>query len=77
MPDEDWGESPGAYVGRRAGTADSRVTAAALRRDLRGRLASYKVPTELHFVAEIPRNGAGKALKRVLRTRHATRTRTR
>ena len=54
----------------------SRYAAAALTRDLRGRLASYKVPTELHFIEEIPRNGAGKALKRVLRTRHVTRPRT-
>ena len=60
----------------RDGTPDGRDTAAALTRDLRGRLASYKVPTELHFIEEIPRNGAGKALKRVLRTRHVTRPRT-
>jgi acyl-CoA synthetase (AMP-forming)/AMP-acid ligase II len=71
VPDEDWGESPVAYVVLRDGAPAGRDTAAALTRDLRGRLASYKVPTELHFVAEIPRNGAGKALKRVLRTRYA------
>ena len=76
VPDEEWGESPVAYVVLRDGTPDGRDTAAALTRDLRGRLASYKVPTELHFIEEIPRNGAGKALKRVLRTRHVTRPRT-
>lgn len=75
VPDDDWGESPVAYVVVRDGTPADRGTAAALTRDLRGRLASYKVPTEIIFIDEIPRNGAGKALKRVLRGRHATHTR--
>ena len=77
VPDEDWGESPVAYVVLRDGTPAGPATATALTRDLRGRLASYKIPTEIIFIDEIPRNGAGKALKRVLRSRHATRPRTR
>ena len=71
VPDEDWGESPVAYVVLRDGVPAGRETTAELTRDLRGRLASYKVPTELLFIAEIPRNGAGKALKRILRSQHA------
>jgi acyl-CoA synthetase (AMP-forming)/AMP-acid ligase II len=71
VPDEDWGESPVAYVVLRDGVPAGRETTAELTRDLRGRLASYKVPTDLVFIAEIPRNGAGKALKRILRSQHA------
>jgi long-chain acyl-CoA synthetase len=33
----------------------------------RERLAGYKIPRSVSFVAEIPRNGSGKILKRVLR----------
>jgi acyl-CoA synthetase (AMP-forming)/AMP-acid ligase II len=73
VPDEDWGESPVAYVVLQDGTPPEPEAAAALTRDLRDRLASYKVPTELLFVEEIPRNGAGKALKRVLRSGYAAR----
>lgn len=71
VPDEDWGESPVAYVVLRPDVPAGRETTAALTRDLRARLASYKVPTELLFIEEVPRNGAGKALKRVLRSHHA------
>jgi fatty-acyl-CoA synthase len=33
-------------------------------------LARYKVPREVHFVDELPRNPTGKVLKRELRARH-------
>jgi acyl-CoA synthetase (AMP-forming)/AMP-acid ligase II len=35
----------------------------------RGKLAGYKRPRAVRFVDEIPRNPAGKILKRVLRER--------
>lgn len=37
----------------------------------RERLASYKKPGAVVFAAELPRNAAGKVLKRSLRERHA------
>jgi len=35
----------------------------------RSRLASFKVPKEIHVMAEFPKNPTGKVLKRVLRER--------
>lgn len=66
VADEDWGESPVAYVVVRQGS----TTPSQLGAYLRGRLASYKIPTGIHVIDEIPRNGAGKALKRVLNERY-------
>jgi myxalamid-type polyketide synthase MxaE and MxaD len=37
----------------------------------RGRLAAFKTPSAVDFVAELPRNRTGKVLKRVLRDDHA------
>ena len=31
------------------------------------RLARYKLPKSIHFIAELPRNAAGKVLRRELR----------
>lgn len=69
VPDEDWGESPVAYVvlrepARAAGSTGRLITY------LRSRLASYKIPSAIRLTDEIPRNGAGKALKRVLVARY-------
>jgi acyl-coenzyme A synthetase/AMP-(fatty) acid ligase len=35
----------------------------------RSRLASFKVPKQIHVMAEFPKNPTGKVLKRVLRER--------
>ncbi|MGW2997628.1 AMP-binding enzyme, partial [Streptomyces sp. NPDC001193] len=35
----------------------------------RREMANYKVPREVEFVAELPRNASGKVLKRELRAR--------
>jgi fatty-acyl-CoA synthase len=35
----------------------------------RSKLASFKVPKEIHVMAEFPKNPTGKVLKRVLRER--------
>jgi acyl-CoA synthetase (AMP-forming)/AMP-acid ligase II len=59
-PHDRWGETPVAYV---VGTS-SEVELIA---HCRTRLASYKKPTAIHFVTELPRNAAGKVLKRELR----------
>jgi acyl-CoA synthetase (AMP-forming)/AMP-acid ligase II len=70
VPDEDWGETPVAYLVLREPAAGGPEALAQIRRDLRSRLASYKLPTAYHLVAQIPRSGAGKALKRRLREQY-------
>jgi long-chain acyl-CoA synthetase len=67
VPSERTGEAVAAFVvARPGGTAPS---LAALRDHVSRRLARYKVPTELHVVDELPRNQAGKVLRRELAAR--------
>ncbi|MFF8770278.1 class I adenylate-forming enzyme family protein [Kitasatospora sp. NPDC015120] len=70
VPDEVWGEVPLAFVV----TEDPSFATARLLAHLHGRLASYKLPREVVIVPEIPRNGAGKILRRVLAEQIAGRT---
>jgi fatty-acyl-CoA synthase len=63
--DERWGEVPVAFVVVSAGAT---TTPAELVEHCRGQLAKFKVPKEVTFVAELPRNPSGKILKRELRT---------
>ena len=58
-----WGESPLAIVVR----LDESLTAAEVLEFCRGKLAGFKQPQGVEFVAEIPRNPSGKILKRLLR----------
>ena len=60
--DAHWGEVPVAFVVR----ADMQLTAADVIAILRGRIANYKLPKEVHFIAaaDIPRTDTGK-LKRL------------
>jgi acyl-CoA synthetase (AMP-forming)/AMP-acid ligase II len=62
VPHPRWVETPLAFVVL-AGEADE----AALIAHCRGRLAGYKKPSAVVFVADLPRNAAGKVLKRELR----------
>ena len=66
LPDERWGERPVAVVVLNAGAA---LDLAALQTHCKAHLAAFKVPKELHLVAELPRNPSGKILKRELRGR--------
>ncbi|MFH9353346.1 acyl-CoA synthetase [Kitasatospora sp. NPDC017646] len=66
-PDEKWIEAVTAFVVLRPGAAVP--TAAELIAHVRSRLAPYKVPKNVHFVTDLPRNQSGKLLKRELRTR--------
>lgn len=59
-----WGETPRAYVVPRG---DPAPTEADLIAFTRARLAHYKCPTSVVFVAALPRNASGKLLKRDLR----------
>jgi fatty-acyl-CoA synthase/feruloyl-CoA synthase len=62
-PDPEWGETVVAFIA----TADgSDVTPASIRQHCTSRIADYKIPREFIF-AVIPRNGAGKVQKHLLR----------
>ncbi|MCH7488812.1 MAG: AMP-binding protein, partial [Chloroflexi bacterium] len=64
LPDEEWGARVAAAVALRDGaTADVNELTAFCRR----RLAAYKTPREIRFVDELPRNAAGKLLRRTVR----------
>jgi len=65
QPSAKWGESPFAIVVRK----DDALVEKDVMEFCRGRLAGYKQPRGVAFVAEIPRNPSGKILKRVLRDR--------
>ncbi|MGH3425087.1 MAG: AMP-binding enzyme, partial [Nocardioidaceae bacterium] len=62
-PDPQFGQRLVAYVVARDG-AD--VTEDDLKEHVKQRLARYKVPRDVLFVGELPRNATGKVLKRVL-----------
>jgi long-chain acyl-CoA synthetase len=63
IPDPDWGERVVAFVVPAAGRLDP----AALDRRCLDEIARHKRPREYHVVDELPRNAAGKVLKRELR----------
>jgi len=71
VPDERLGEVGMAFVVRRAGLA---VEPADLLAWARERMANYKVPRHVAFVAELPRTATGKVEKAVLRRRAAPET---
>ena len=64
VPHERWGESVHAVIAVRPGAT---VTADDVDAVCRGRLASYKTPRSVEFVAEIPKTGTGKVMRRELR----------
>ena len=64
VPDEMWGERVVAVIQLRDGVAEDPDGIIALCRD---NLAGYKTPRRVVFVGELPRNAAGKILKRELR----------
>lgn len=66
VPDPKWGESVFAVVVLRPGAA---ATADDLIAHSQARLAKYKTPKAVAFVDALPRNAAGKVLKRDLRDR--------
>ena len=59
VPDETWGERVTAMV---VGKADD-LDEAAVRTFCRERLAGYKVPKQVVFAPELPRNAMGKVQK--------------
>ncbi|GAA2735313.1 long-chain-fatty-acid--CoA ligase [Actinocorallia aurantiaca] len=69
MPHERWGETPLAVVVPMPGW--HAPTAAELGEWCRDRLASYKKPTAVAEIAELPRNASGKVLKHELRAKYS------
>ena len=67
IPDPHWGELVAACVVLKPSMS---ITAEVLTAYCRGRLANYKVPRHLEFSeTDLPKNGSGKVLKRLLRER--------
>ena len=64
VPDDRWGEAVKAVVALKAGAV---VEPAELIAYARERIAGYKLPKSVDFVATIPRNPSGKILRRDLR----------
>ncbi|GGT16874.1 class I adenylate-forming enzyme family protein [Nonomuraea spiralis] len=64
-PDDTWGERIVAYVSGSVAPADIHAY-------LRLHLAGYKLPKVIHIVPRLPRNAAGKVLKRELKESHAS-----
>jgi acyl-CoA synthetase (AMP-forming)/AMP-acid ligase II len=69
VPDEMWGERIVAVVQLREGTVPD---ADAIIRLCQDNLAGFKKPRQVVFLDELPRNAAGKILKRELRDEVAT-----
>jgi long-chain acyl-CoA synthetase len=65
VPHPKWGETVKAVVVAASGTS---VEADDILAFARKRLATFKCPTSVDFVAELPRNPSGKVVKRELRT---------
>jgi acyl-CoA synthetase (AMP-forming)/AMP-acid ligase II len=63
VEDEEFGQRLRAFVVARA---DARLSEQAVKAYVKENLARYKVPREVVFLAELPRNATGKVLKRAL-----------
>ncbi len=67
MPDREWGERVVAFIKAKEGHS---LDTAALKTFLKSRLSPFKVPKEYIAVEELPKNAAGKILKRELKKGH-------
>lgn len=65
-PDDRWGEAVRAYVVARPG---ERIDTQALTEHCRARLTPYKIPKSIEILDALPKNAAGKVLRRDLRAR--------
>jgi len=68
VDDEEFGKRLAAYVVLRP---EHELSEEEVQEFVRRNLARYKVPRDVHFLAELPRNPTGKVLKRELRAAHA------
>ncbi|WP_455287179.1 AMP-binding protein [Cupriavidus necator] len=67
VPDDTWGESVKAVVTLRPGRD---ATAQQLITHCRERIADYKSPRSVDFVAELPKNASGKLARKIVRERY-------
>lgn len=67
LPDKDWGERVTAFIVPHTG---HQPDSAALKTFLKGKLAGFKVPKEYVVVDELPKNNAGKLLKREIKVKY-------
>ncbi|WP_431840549.1 AMP-binding protein [Gordonia hongkongensis] len=63
VDDDRFGQRLGAHVVR---TPEAEIGAEDIQRHVREQLAGFKVPRDVHFLDELPRNATGKILKREL-----------
>lgn len=70
LTNTDLGEMVTAVVVRQKNAAGEAVTGAGITTFLKNNLAGFKVPKQIHFVDELPRNAMGKVQKSVLRDRY-------
>jgi len=67
VDDEKFGQRLKAYVVKKKGAS---VTEDSIKQAVKSNLARYKVPREIEFIDELPRNATGKVLKRELKEQH-------
>ncbi len=67
VDDKDFGQRLKAYVVKKKG---ANVTEDSIKSAVKSNLARYKVPREVEFIDELPRNATGKVLKRELQEQH-------
>jgi long-chain acyl-CoA synthetase len=67
VPDEKWGERVHAVIVLKP---DQQATPEEIMAKCRELIAGYKIPRSIEFVEEMPKSGAGKILKRVLRDKY-------
>jgi acyl-CoA synthetase (AMP-forming)/AMP-acid ligase II len=67
VPDDQWGEAVKAMVVMKPG---KQATAADIINFTRERIAGFKAPKSVEFIAALPRNASGKILRRHLRDPH-------
>jgi fatty-acyl-CoA synthase len=63
VPDDEFGQRLKAFVARRPGAS---IDSAAVQGFVRENLARFKVPRDVDFVDDLPRNATGKIVKRSL-----------
>jgi long-chain acyl-CoA synthetase len=67
LPDKDWGERVTAFI---VPHRDQQPETAALKSFLKKHLAGFKVPKEFIVVEDLPKNNAGKLLKREIKAKY-------
>jgi len=67
LPDKDWGERVTAFIVPHPG---QQADPAAIKSFLKEKLAGFKVPKEFIVVAELPKNNAGKLLRREIKVKY-------